>query len=133
LDSFNEMPREHWDRGAHEFDFSSFLERFPSVGLIIGSRTEDGLSKLELPGYGLDEIDGKFLEEELTKRGIVLSGRFKGELLRLLSKPFYFQLIAGGTVQLPPEPHPRDLYRSFFSGLSAAFTGRFEQTLDLER
>jgi hypothetical protein len=133
LDSFNEMPREQWERGAHESDFSSFLQRFPTVGLMIGSRAEDGLTKLNLPGYSLDEIDRHFLEKELSQRGLLLTGRFERELRGLLQKPFYFQLVATGAVQLPAEPHPRDLYHSFFATLSTAFTQFFGHTLDLER
>jgi hypothetical protein len=133
LDSFNEMPREQWERGAHEADFSGFLQRFPAVSLTIGSRTEDGLAKLGLPAYGLDEIEGQFLKKELTMRELSLAGRFERELRELLQKPFYFQLVASGVVQLPAEPHPRDLYHLFFVTLSTAFTQAFGHTLDVER
>ena len=133
LDSFNEMPREHWERGGHEADFSGFLQRFPTASVIIGSRTEDGLANLGLPGYGLDEIDRDFLDKELSRRGLSLAGRFERELRRLLQKPFYFQLVATSVVQLPAKPHPRDLYHSFFVTLSTAFTQSFGHTLNLER
>jgi hypothetical protein len=133
LDSFNEMPREQWERGAHEADFSSFLQRFPTVNLIIGSRTEDGLAKLGLPAYALDEIDEQFLRKELSMRGLLFAGRFARELRGLLQKPFYFHLVATGAVQLPAEPHPRDLYHSFFVILSTSFAQYFGHTLDLER
>ena len=36
-------------------------------------------------------------------------------------------------MQLPAEPHPRDLYHSFFVTLSTAFTQAFGHTVDLER
>jgi hypothetical protein len=133
LDSFNEMPREHWERGGHEADFSNFLQRFPTVCLMIGSRTEDSLAKLDLPSYGLDEIDEEFLAKELSRRGLSLTGRFERELRGLLQKPFYFQLVTSAAVQLPAEPHPRDLYHSFFVTLSTAFTQAFGHRLDLER
>ena len=50
-----------------------------------------------------------------------------------MQKPFYFHLIATGAVQLPAEPHPHDLYHSFFVTLSAAFAQSLSHPLDLER
>jgi hypothetical protein len=82
------MSCEHWERGAREADFSGFLQRFPAVGLMIGSRTEDGLAKLGLAASGLDEIDEQFLKKELSMRGLSLVGRFERELRGLLQKPF---------------------------------------------
>lgn len=132
LDSFNEMPREQWDRGVHEADFNSLLEKYPSVELVIGSRTVDGTAKLKLPIYHLEEIDSEFVERELAERRLTFSGRFKNELYTLLQKPFYFRLLSTGAVELPKEPHPRDLYSSFFAKLTTDFTSRFNTKLDLE-
>jgi hypothetical protein len=126
------MPREHWERDGHEADFSNFLHRFPTVCLMIGSHTEDRLAKLDLPSYGLDEIDEEFLAKDLSRRGLSLTGRFERELRGLLQKPFYFQLVTSAAVQLPAEPHPHDLYHSFFVTLSTAFTQAFGHGLDLE-
>lgn len=131
LDSFNEMPREQWERGAHEMDIPTFLKTYPTVEIIIGSRTDDGLAKLDFPCYRLDEIDQDFLERWLKEQGITIAGRFNHELIDLLSKPFYFQLVASRGVKLPEQPHPRDIYYSFFSNLTVAFTERFNSSLDL--
>lgn len=132
LDSFNEMPREHWENGAYEADFTRFLERIGRSGLIVGSRTSDGLDKLGLQTYSLDQIDEAIVVTELKRIGVDFGGRFNQEVLRLLQKPFYFQLVLSGTVSLPTEPHPRDFYQSFFLNINQAFTRRFGKALDLE-
>lgn len=132
LDSFNEMPREHWESGAYEADFSKFVSRIGKASLVIGSRTSDGLTKLQLPSYCLDQIDESFVRDELQRRAIVVSGRFAQEVGWLLQKPFYFQLVVSGGVQLLTEPHPRDIYQSFFQQLSADFESRFRVPLHLE-
>jgi hypothetical protein len=133
LDSFNEMPRDQLERDTHEADILAFLSNYPGAGLIIGSRTGDGLSKFEFPTYWLDEIDEDFLDCHLQQCGIAFNGRFADEIKDLLKKPFYFQLVTRRSVKLPEQPHPRDLYRSLFANLSAAFADRFGKELDLAR
>jgi hypothetical protein len=133
LDSFNEMPREYWESGLYEADFSAFITRIGTASLIIGSRSNDGLTNLDLPAYRLDEIDPEFAEAELRKIPFAHTGRFQVEIAQLLRKPFYFQLITKGIVSLPEEPHPRDIYHSFFQRLSADFQSRFGVTLNIER
>lgn len=132
LDSFNEMPREYWESGTYEGDFAAFCEKFADVSMVIGSRTDDGLTKLQFPVYSLDSIDANTVSMELDRLGIHIEGRFGNELRLLLQKPFYFQLIASGLATLRKDARPRDLYSSFFSNLSASFVSRFGRSLDLE-
>ncbi len=133
LDSFNEMPRDQWERGVQEIDITAFVKHHQTVEIIISSRTEDGLAKFGFPSYWLDEIDSDFLEQQLKEKGITLSGSFKHELRDLLRKPFYFQLVTSGGVKLPEQPDPRNLYHAFFSNLSTAFAERFGSHLNLAK
>jgi len=133
LDSFNEMPREQWESGVYEADFARFIESLKNTTLIICSRTSDGLTKLNFPSYCLDQIDEKFVKTELQRRQFQIDGRFEREVRWLLQKTFYFQLIISGRVRLPPEPHPRDIFQSFFQALTNSFESHFGISFDLVR
>jgi hypothetical protein len=132
LDSFNEMPREFWENGSYEADFAKFTQSIGNASLIFGSRTTDGLAKLGLPVYSLDQIDKIVLTTELEKMGLKIGGRFEVEIHHLLQKPFYFQFIANGAFTLPREAHPKDLYQSLFGNLQKAFRVRFGKDFNLE-
>src|ERR1035441_8056708 len=132
LDSFNEMPREYWESGSYEADFAKVIADNANASFIIGSRTSDGLSKVGFPFYRLDQIDEAFVTAELERLKIDVGGRFQREVRWLLQKPFYFQLVASRTVSLPEQPHPRDIYQTFFRGLAGSFQERFGQAFNLE-
>lgn len=132
LDSFNEMPREFWESGSYEADFAQFIDQIGNASLLISSRTSDGLSKTGFPSYNLDQIDEAFIDSELGRLGIDVSGRFEREIRWLLQKPFYFQLVATRSVNLPTHAHPRDFYQTFFTQLTHSFERRFGQSLNLE-
>jgi hypothetical protein len=131
IDSFNEMPREYWESGSYESDFIRFAESFEQASIIIGSRTSSGLEKLDFPKYNLDQIEDSVVDAILEQRDIVTNGRFNREIRSLLQKPFYFQLVLNGAVNIPKEPHPRDIFFSFFNKLSEAFTTRFGKVFKL--
>jgi hypothetical protein len=131
LDSFNELPRKHWERGTYESDFAGALERVSPSSVMIASRSTDGLAKLSFPAWCLDQIDEAFVSEELGRLGISIQGRFRDDTLRLLQKPFYFNLVANRGVAVPKEPHPRDLFNAVFYDLSARFRARFATAFDL--
>lgn len=133
LDSFNEMPREYLESGSYELDFASFMDRVDNASIVIGSRTSDGLRKLEIPAYFLDQIEEAEVTAELQRLGMKITGRFDREIIRLLQKPFYFRYILDGSVSLPREAHPRDFYRLFFDKLSLAFVSRFGCQFELKR
>jgi hypothetical protein len=132
LDSFNEMPREFRESGAYESDFAEFASGDAHMGLVIGSRTTDGLETLEYPFYCLDEIDRADTDAALVKLGISVTSHLGSEISSLLQKPFFFQLIARGDVDLPVSMHPRDLYRSYFYHLQVAFRTRFACQIEIE-
>lgn len=125
LDSFNEMPIEFRESASYEADFSSFMSKIGNASIIIGSRTSDGLDKLEFLTYHLDHIERKFIDSELGRQRISYRGRFKEEILSLLQKPFYFHLVTTRAVILPSEPHPRDFYQTLFMDLRDLFEKRF--------
>lgn len=131
IDSFNEMPREYWESTSYEVDFANFISRVETASIIIGSRTNDGLTKLEFAPYHLDQIDAKFVTSELKRLKISVNGRFHAEVCSLLQKPFYFHLLVSKAVTLPLEAHPRDFYQSFFAGLTDSFQIRFGSHFDL--
>lgn len=133
LDAFNEMPREYWESGSYESDFAKFSIMIGGSSLIISSRTSDGLGKLGLPLYCLDEIDATAVKAELRRMDSEIGGRFNREVLRLLQRPFYFQYVRSGAVRLPQEAHPRDFYQVFFENLREAFATQFGAKFDIER
>lgn len=132
VDSFNEMPREYWESGIYESDFQQFAKKLGQGSLIVGSRTSDGLSKLELPVFSLDEIDKNWIEDEVRRLGLNINGRFSAEIFWLLQRPFYFQYIASGAIALPADAQPRDFYKCLFENSSKAFEERFQQPLEIE-
>lgn len=133
LDSFNEMPREQLESGAYEADFARFIGSLNNATLIVSSRTSDGLAKLDFPSYCLDHIDEESVIKELQRSKAKIDGRFEREVLRLLQNPFYFQLYISGKVKMPQEPHPRDIFQSFFKSLTNSYESHFDISFDLER
>ena len=132
LDSFNEMPREYWETGSYEADLAKFTAEIGNSSLLINSRNSDGLGKLGLPIYSLDQIDEIDVVAELQRLDIDSEGRFHREIRSLLQRPFYFQQVTSGEIRLPRETHPRDIYRVFVENLRGAFEARFTVHLDIE-
>jgi hypothetical protein len=132
LDSFNEMPKEYWESGSYEADLANFLQENRSASIIIGSRTTDGLDKLGYLRYDLDHIDQDIIIKELGKKDIAFKGSFRDEILRLLSRPFYFQYVLNGTVSLQSNAQPKDFYIAYFQNLQKAFSEKFNLTINIE-
>jgi hypothetical protein len=133
IDSFNEMPREYIENGTCESDMENLIKNSGSASIIWGSRTTDGLSKLGLPVYNLDQIARSTVEAELEKKGIKLKGRFLREAVSLLQRPFFFHYVISGKIVLPKEAHPRDFYSIFFQDIQKAFSIRFSTDFDIEK
>ena len=133
LDSFNEMPQAYLESGSYESDFVEFTTSIGDAALVIASRTSDGLSKLRLPTYYLDQIDDETVTVELQRLGIEIESRFEREVRQLLQRPFYFQYVARGAVRLSREAHPRDFYQVFFENLRKAFVTRFGGQIEIEK
>ena len=132
FDSFNEMPKEYWESGSYEADLENFLKENRSASIIIGSRTTDGLDKLGYLRYDLNHIDQDIIIKELEKKDISFKGTFRDEILKLLSRPFYFHYVLNGTVSLQSNAQPKDFYIAYFQNLQKAFTEKFNLTINIE-
>ena len=133
IDSFNEMPRDFLETGSYEPDFINFIEKIGNTSLVIGSRTTDGLARLELPTFRLEYIEAKAVSEELARIGVNFDGRFSREMLGLIQRPFYFQYILTKKINLPEDAHPSDFYKCLFDNVSASFQHRFGFRLDIQQ
>ncbi|OXR32719.1 hypothetical protein PSUM_11775 [Pseudomonas umsongensis] len=133
IDSFNEMPREYLESGSYESDFLAFIAELGQASFIIGSRTPDGLSRLEFPTFRLDYIEAEAVSNELSRLGVNFEGRFSKEVMSLIQRPFYFQYIVSRMIDLPYNAHPRDFYRCLFDNVSRAFIKRFNFELNIEQ
>jgi SIR2-like protein len=133
LDSFNEMPRTYLESGSYESDFIKFTTSIGNSSFVIGSRSKDGLNKLGLPAYHLDEIDEETVTAELQRLGIEIGGRFDRDVRRFLQRPFYFRYITSGEIRLPKAAQPRDFHQVFFQNLTKSFATRFGQKLGIEK
>ncbi|UKA20676.1 SIR2 family protein [Photobacterium damselae subsp. damselae] len=131
LDSFNEIPRDFIENGDYEKDIFKFIDDLNNSDVIIGSRTNDGLSKLNLPEYNLENIDYSYVDSEVINMGISFDSRFKNEIITMLQKPFFYNLFINGKVDLPERFNPIDLYRSYFEHLECAFSESYGFDLDL--
>ncbi|HKO51347.1 MAG TPA: SIR2 family protein [Polyangiaceae bacterium] len=125
LDSFNEMPKEYRENNHYESDFSEFVKRMPTADIVIGSRDDDGLKRLEFPTFRLEEVERSFVESELKRLDLSPTGMFERELVHLLQKPFFFQLVSSGRITIPANAQPKDLYESYFGSLARDFEARF--------
>lgn len=130
IDSFNEMPKEYFDDVSYEADFSELIDSLPGATIIAGSRTTDGLDKFNLRHYSLDSIDSSAVEQVIAKHN-PLSTRFEKDLRNLLSKPYFFRLVADSIIELPTDPHPKDVYNSLLSNLEERFTIKFGELISL--
>lgn len=131
LDSFNEMPREYLDDGTFASDFAEQLGSRTEVSVVLGSRTLDGLEKFEYPVFDLDDIDQAYVLGALREAGVAAEGSFFDELLDLFRKPFYFQLLSSGAIELPERARPKDIYESLLREIESSVESRFETKLDL--
>ncbi|MBH1499676.1 SIR2 family protein [Stenotrophomonas maltophilia] len=131
LDSFNEMPREYLDDGAFLADFLERIGSVSGVSVVIGSRTLDGLEKFECPVFDLDDIDRDYVTSALQEMDVDPEGGFFEELLQLFRKPFYFQLLSAGEIEIPESARPKDIYESLLRDVEVSVETRFEITINL--
>jgi hypothetical protein len=133
IDSFNEMPREQYDTGTWEQDLTKLIQHIGQGAVIFGSRLEAGLEKLHLPVYQLDSIQVDYVQTEITRHEIQVQGRFQQEMLSLFQKPLFFRLFVSERSLVPRQPHPTEIYRSYFEHLSNQFSNRFGVQVDLSQ
>lgn len=131
LDSFNEMPKEYWDGGKYRQDFETIFHKFRNAAVVIGSRTSDGLEGYSFPVYYLDEIDRDTIVAELAKRGMMV--KLNAVMLGIVSKPFYFQRMISGEIDIRNILQPKHFYGEFFGNLQKDFIERFAGTAEIEK
>ncbi len=95
----------------------------PTHAVVVGSRTVDGLEAFGFPVYVLDEIDRDTIYTELAKRGMTIE--LNKVMQGILSKPFYFQYMISGKIDIKNILQPKHFYREFFWNLQKDFADRF--------
>lgn len=128
FDSFNEMPKELFEDKLYEKDFLDFKKQFKQSKLIIASRTDEGLKKINFLKYSLKEIDYKYIENYLEKNLIYSNKVFNREIIELLQKPLYFKLLRTGKISINNNSTPHTIFESFFDYLNQ----EFKQKLNIE-
>lgn len=132
LDSYNELPREYIENGYIEKDLAIFLQRTEGCRVFIASRTTEGLGKLAIPTFSLDQIDYDFVSSYLNQHGSPIQGVFKWDLLRLLTKPLFFRLYIENKITIQIDISPRAIYESLFRILANDFEQKYNIKIDLE-
>lgn len=131
LDGYNELPREFREDGNFDRQLSALLAAQPGIGLVIGSRTLDGLEHLKLPTYSLSEISESEIERWLTDAGILLPAMHGDEIKSILQRPFYYHLVNQEVVSLHCVHTPGDLYAQFLQSIYAKFSLKYGDSIDL--
>jgi len=119
LDAFNELPhrhQQHW-----ETDFSRLLKTLGTATVVITSRSAAGLENFGLPGYYLDRIDRKFIDQDLAAAGLKLKGPFAMELTATLQIPFFYKLFKTYPGSIEADTGPHKLYETLLSTLDSRF------------
>ncbi len=130
LDSFNEMPREHFENNKYEQDFTYFLHEIKPFRVIIASRTNEGLQKFGFVEFQLEHINKEFIEKHLETSGYHIEGRFRSEIIKLLQIPLFFRLYSEGRIDVD---HPHLVYESFFTKLEKKFEKKYKESVDMSQ
>ncbi len=101
----------------------------PTHAVVVGSRTVDGLEAFGFPVYVLDEIDRDTIYTELAKRGMTIE--LNKVMQGILSKPFYFQYMISGKIDIKNILQPKHFYREFFWNLQKDFADRFGKRAEI--
>jgi hypothetical protein len=133
LDAFNEMPREYLENGSWEVDFKRFLKDASQASIIITSRTEDQLNKIDFPIFSIDSVDRNFVKDQIEKCGIKTTTLFHEEMVSILQRPFFFQLFSCGSLAISPATQPSDIFNIFLARLTSDFQHRFGIAFDIMR
>lgn len=131
LDSYNEMPRAFREDGSFDRNLDALIESNPGLGLVLGSRTSDGLERLGFPIYRLSEISSQEVESQLTASGTSLPKTYQEDIIRILQRPFYFRLLNRALMSLNHVHTPNDLYAQFISSIERRFAEVFGVGIDL--
>lgn len=131
LDSYNEMPRTFREDGSFDRQLKILLEAKPDLGLVIGSRTSDGLHQFDLPDYLLSQIAVEDVKRRLAMKGVTIPRTHRRDIVNILQRPFYFRLINRAEMSLDNIYAPGDLYAQFIGTIATRFAGAFNTKIDL--
>lgn len=98
---------------------------------VIASRTTDGLLAPSLPQYEIAHFDLDHVDSALREQDIVLSGHFRNDIRRLLSRPFFLRLVTSGQASVPEGASLTDIYTSYVHNLQQSFVERFTLNVSL--
>lgn len=131
LDSYNEMPRSFREDGTFDRQLDVLLKDKPMIGLVIGSRTSDGLNQLDFPICMLSEISAEEIERRLSASNVDLPTIHQRDIINILQRPFYFRLLDRAVMSLDQVHVPGDLYAQFIGNIEADFAASFANNIDL--
>lgn len=132
IDSFNEAPRIYRENGVLDADLDRLLGNYPHIGVVIGSRTADGLERLSLPIFDLSEIEEAEVLRHLGENSHSIPEAHRDEIVRILQRPFYFRLARRSTISLRDVHGPSDLYRQYLNHVIERFRENFSGSIRLE-
>ncbi len=89
------------------------------------------MNKLDVPVFSIDTVNRAFVEAHLDKSGLNITGLFQDEILSILQRPFFFQLVLSGSLALPKVTQPRDIFNAYVSRLTSDFQSRFKTTFNV--
>ncbi|MFK2890275.1 SIR2 family NAD-dependent protein deacylase [Dyella flagellata] len=131
LDGYNEVPRSFREDGSFDRQLDALLEARSGLGLVIGSRTGDGLERLGLPVYRLSEISLEEVEHRLSASQSMLRTTYREDIIRILQRPFYFRLLNRAVMSLEKVHTPNDLYAQFSSSVAKRFAEAFGNRINI--
>ena len=131
LDGFNELPRQHREDGSFDLDLDNLLAKYPNIRLIIGSRTSDGLTRLEPPIYELSSIANEEVHRLISEREYLIPSAYRRDIEAILRRPFYFRLFEQTTISIERVKTPSDIYAQYLDHIGRRFVARFGKDFDL--
>jgi len=132
LDGYNELPRNFREDGTFDRQLAELLETHPDMGLVIGSRSADGLDRLQLPIFFLSEISEAEVERRLKTSGILLPHFHRQDIVQVLQRPFYYRLLDDAVMSLEAVRGPGDLYAQFVEHIRTRFEAAFGTDVDIK-
>ncbi|WP_053366278.1 SIR2 family protein [Bacillus sp. FJAT-27245] len=126
LDSFNEMPKNFFEKKLYEKDILNLEKEFSNNIIIISSRTDEGLDKFNYAKYNLEKIDYNFVKSNLQNSQV-----YSNDVIRLLQKPLYFNLWKKNKIQINTNSTPYTILNSFLNNLNKEYVADFELKVDL--
>lgn len=131
LDSYNEAPSEYRESGALDTDIDQLVDAFPTLGLIVGSRSADSLDRLDLPIFELSAMPVEETERLIARSGTDIPEQHRDEITQILCRPFYFRLVSQANIALEDVRSPAELYGAYIAYVVMRFERDFDPAIPL--